>query len=438
MRLAMSRRPGRHSIFAQRLDRAVFVAYFLGAVVPLLALGWFFVYPAIEEATQMQGSQGVAGALGLMGILVSSAFLCLGSFFVLRSFTHQTLARLDADKRRLSRLVEVSNTLAEAPHAGEVARTVAEAGLVVCESRASFVFLSAEKDLPAELVDHSGADAAALYTDAQRAVDAMVKMAMDNGRPALVGNDGGKSAAGLTAAAAVPIATTSGQRGVLMVVHTERGRVFDTQHVGALSTLASMAGVAVNNADLRDTQRNFFAHMTDLLVNALDVHLDYQVGHSRRVAQLANVMGRELGFDDTQLEGLHFASLMHDVGMFRVARDQCGVPQAYQRHPLIGSRMLERIQLWEHLAPFVLHHHEWWNGEGYPGGLRGDESPLEARIIGIAEAFDSMTSANYRTPRSIDQALQEIESGAGSQFDPRLARLFIELVRDGKVRTDSA
>ncbi len=430
----MPRRPGRHSIFAQTLDRAVFLAYFLGAVVPLLALGWFFGYPAVEAAADTQGSQGIAGALGLMGILASSGALCLGSFFVLRRFAHQTLAQLDADKQRLSHLVDVSASLAEAPHAGEVARAASEAALAVCQARASFVFLAAEKRTPAELIDHAGAEAASLYGQTRRAIDAIVKMAIETGRPALVGNDGGRSGAGLTAAAAVPLAIASGQAAVLVVVHDERGRAFDTQHVGALSTLASMAAVAVNNADLRDSQRNFFAHMTDLLVNALDVHLDLQAGHSRRVAQIANVMGRELGLDEARLEGLHFASLMHDVGMVRIDKDQWALPQGYRRHPLLGSRMLERIRLWEHLAPFVLYHHEWWNGEGYPEGRSGEEIPLEARVIGLAEAFDSMTTANYRTLLSVGQAVDEIERGAGTQFDPELAQIFVRLVREGKIR----
>lgn len=430
----MARRANRHSIFAQDLDRAAFLAYFLGAVVPLMALGWFFALPMLDEASAEGGYLSQAGALGLLGILISSGVLCLGSFFALKRFTRQTLERLSADQRRLARLVDVSQGLSEAGHAGEVARSVARAALATCEARAAYVFLAADKDASAELIDHAGKGADELYVAAQRPIDAMVKMALESRRPALVGDDRGRSKTGLTAAAAVPLAIRSGQEGAVVVVHTDPGCQFDTQHVGTLSTLGSIAGVAVSNADLHDAQRNFFAHMTDMLVTALDAYLDFHAGHSRRVAQLSNVMGRELGLSEARLQGLHFASLMHDVGMFRIRREHWGVPAGYQRHPAAGARMLERIRLWEHLAPFIAHHHEWWNGEGYPDGLSGEDIPLEARIIGLAEAFDSMTTANYRVTLDFDAALAQIDTHAGTQFDPELATLFVSLANEGKIK----
>lgn len=430
----MGTRAGRHSLFARDLDRAVFLAYFLGAVVPLVALGWFFALPMIDQASAGTDSLSQTRALGLLGLLVSSGLLCLGSFLVLRRFVHQTLERIGADRRRLSRLVDVSQGLSEVAHAGDVARAVAEAALATCEARAAYVFLAADKLAAPELIDHAGKGADQLYVSAQRPIDAMVKMALESRRPALVGDDGGRSKTGLRAAAAVPLPIRSGQEGVVLVVHTDAGRHFDTQHVGTLCTLASIAGVAVSNADLRDAQRNFFAHVTDMLVTALDAYLDLQVGHSRRVAQMANQMGRELGLDETRLQALHFAALLHDVGMFRIRREHWGVPAGYRRHPGAGARMLERIRVWEHLAPLVAHHHEWWNGEGYPEGLAGEFIPLEARIIGIAEAFDSMTTANYRETLDCEAAVAQVESQAGTQFDPQLAEVFVRLVRDGRIK----
>ena len=121
----MTRRANKHSIFSQNLDRAVFVAYFLGAVVPLVALGAIFARPAIEHAAAQGGYLSQAGALAQMGVLASAAALCLGSFLVLRRFAVMTLMRLRADQARLARLVDVSQSLSEAQHAGEVARSVA-------------------------------------------------------------------------------------------------------------------------------------------------------------------------------------------------------------------------------------------------------------------------------------------------------------------------
>ncbi len=434
----MSRRANRYSIFAQGLDRAVFLAYFLGAVVPLAALGYVFVRPALESSFGDSSWLDDVGSLARLGVLASSGLLCLVSFWILRRFAGTSLARMAVDRERLARLVDVSGKMADAPHAGEVARMVAEAALGVTEARASYVLLAGEKETPLELVQHAGVEAEAIYTRAARAIEAMGTLALDGGRPALVGQDGGRSPdAGLAAAAAVPLPGSGAGRGVLVVVHVEDGKAFDTQHVGSLSTLASIAAVAVHNADLKDSQQNFFAHVTELLVSALDAYLDFHVGHSRRVAHYSNAVGREVGLDDQRLQKLHFASLLHDIGMLRIDRDEWPLPSAHRKHPGFGARMLERIQLWEDIAPFVLHHHEWWDGQGYPEGLAGAAIPQEARIIGIAEAFDSMTTASYRGQIETEEALRRVESGAGTQFDPELAAVFVRLVREGAIRLDS-
>ena len=99
---------------------------------------------------------------------------------------------------------------------------------------------------------------------------------------------------------------------------------------------------------------------------------------------------------------------------------------------MLGHRMLAPIQLWQEVAPLVLHHHEWFDGNGYPEQLVGDAIPLESRIIGLAEAFDSMTSASsYKAPVEYDEAIRRIEAGSSTQFDPNVVRVFLELARRG-------
>jgi HD-GYP domain-containing protein (c-di-GMP phosphodiesterase class II) len=96
--------------------------------------------------------------------------------------------------------------------------------------------------------------------------------------------------------------------------------------------------------------------------------------------------------------------------------------------------MLAPIQLWEEVAPLVLHHHEWFDGNGYPDQVAGEAIPLESRIIGLAEAFDSMTSASsYKAPVDRDEAIRRIETGSGTQFDPKVVRVFLDLARRGDI-----
>jgi HD-GYP domain-containing protein (c-di-GMP phosphodiesterase class II) len=94
--------------------------------------------------------------------------------------------------------------------------------------------------------------------------------------------------------------------------------------------------------------------------------------------------------------------------------------------------MLDRIRLWKDIAPVVHYHHEWWDGSGYPDGLSGDAIPLEARIVALADALDSITSAtSYKAARSMEEAIHEIRAGAGTQFDPELVSAFDRLVASG-------
>jgi putative nucleotidyltransferase with HDIG domain len=192
--------------------------------------------------------------------------------------------------------------------------------------------------------------------------------------------------------------------------------------------------VALHNADLRDAQRNFFSHVTDMLVTALDNHLGFHHGHGQRVAPLANRVGRRLGMGDQELSRLHFAALLHDIGMLKLDRNQVMTRATCETHCVLGYRMLSRIRLWRELAPIVYHHHEWFDGTGYPDGLAGQAIPRESRIISLCDAVDTMTSdASYRTPRSLEDALAEIARCSGTQFDPELVAVFEGLARDGLI-----
>ena len=108
------------------------------------------------------------------------------------------------------------------------------------------------------------------------------------------------------------------------------------------------------------------------------------------------------------------------------------------KHTLLGARMLGRIRLWQELAPIVQHHHEWFDGSGYPDGIAGEAIPLEARIIALCDAFDSMTSpTSYKPARPLAAAVRELEACAGTQFDPELVRRFVALIDEGELGIQS-
>jgi putative nucleotidyltransferase with HDIG domain len=233
---------------------------------------------------------------------------------------------------------------------------------------------------------------------------------------------------------AIPLPGEVTTSGTLVAVGAEGRSRFEPEEVDALSTLGGLTAVALRNADLRDAQRNFFTHVTDMLVSALDSHLGYHGGHGERVARYANRIGRQMGLDDHRLERLHFAALLHDIGMLKLNRQQQMNRRECAKHTVLGARLLARIRLWEHLAPLVQHHHERWDGSGYPDGLSSNAIPLESRIIAICESFDAITSEkSYKEAMPFELAVHEIESGAGTQFDPDAVSAFLEVVRSGAI-----
>lgn len=399
------------SIVSQSLDRAAFVAYFLGAVVPfsaLAALLHVWVLPTLPDSL---------ASAGLVALVLSIGVLSAAAFLLLRGVTKRTIGEMRDDNARLEALLDGSTRLAAEPHAAEVANAMLTASLRLARAAGAFLVTAAPGAAPKL---ESAAGDRALFDALSARLGEILAQAISEERAISWRHASGSGAL-------LPVAGA----GALAVVLPPR-RELDPNTQRALAMLASQASTAMRRVQLVDAQRNFFVHVTDILVAALDTHMDLQAGHARRVAQLSNRLGRELGLDETRRQRLHFAALLHDVGMLRVDPARLEDKRVARQHPQLGHRMLAPIQLWEDVAPLVLHHHEWFDGHGYPEQLAGEAIPLESRIIGVAEAFDSMTSrSTYKEPVLPEEAVRRIEAGSGTQFDPAVVRVFLDLARRG-------
>jgi len=411
----VTRQAHRLSLFSWSLDRAAFAAYLLGAVVPLVALA------VVLQRWALPSLSDDVPRLGLVGLVLSIGVLSAAAFLALRRVTWRTVTTMRRDNERLAALLDAAGRLAEAPGPAEAGASAVAAAVRMAEARGACLLVPVPGE-PPKL--HSAAGEAGLFDRLGAPLAALATQASRDQRPALLGGRGGE-----TNAAALPMPGV----GVLAVAAAE-GRPLSAADVGSLEMLATLASVAARRAQLIHAQRNFFVHVTDMLVAALDAHLDLQAGHSRRVAELANRLGRSLALDEESRQRLHFAALLHDVGMLRIPPARFGDPKAYRQHPGLGHRMLAPIQLWGEIAPLVLHHHEWFDGQGYPDGLAGEAIPLEARIIALCEAFDSMTStSSYKPPIERAEAVSRIEAGSGTQFDPRVVGAFQALLASGEI-----
>lgn len=208
---------------------------------------------------------------------------------------------------------------------------------------------------------------------------------------------------------------------------------FDT---GLVENVAGHVSSFLATAALYEQQHATFLGTVHALTAAIDAKDRYTCGHSARVAQLAAQLARASGASESFAELIHITGLVHDVG-------KIGVPEAILRktsrltpaefdqvkkHPRIGHDIIKDIPALRDTLPGVLHHHERFDGGGYPDGLRGEQIPLEARILALADTFDAMSSTrSYRPAVPREHTLAEIARCSGTQFDPELAPLFLEL-----------
>ncbi|MFQ5415730.1 MAG: HD domain-containing phosphohydrolase [Myxococcota bacterium] len=424
------------SIIPKEFDRVPFVAYLLGGVVPLVGLGIVLGHHPLTAVFDSPS------ALPRMVAVASIVMLSSGCLLMLRRIAKRTLSQLVANNLQLESLLAASQSLAVAQHENDAIDSAVRGALTLTDARAACVFLRNKGDDPLEVSASMGVYEPEIHALLMEPLVDLVDFVMREGRPATRGpaaSGGEHGGTAIQSAVVVPLPGEESPLGALAVIHTDADRDFDAADVDILSTLAGLASVAMVSAELRFTQRNFFSHVTDILVTAVDVHLGYHGGHGRRVAQLANRVGRELKLDEKQMERLHFGALLHDVGMLKIDRSISHTPKICEKHPSLGFRMLHGIRLWDEVAPLVLYHHERFDGTGYPEGLRGEAIPLESRIIAVCEAFDSMTSeTSYKSPVSFEDAMREIEMGAGAQFDPTVARAFIDVFSERAAIADGS
>ena len=198
-------------------------------------------------------------------------------------------------------------------------------------------------------------------------------------------------------------------------------------------------------AESEERMRQLHSTMTSGIVRAmlelLSTHDEYTNNHSEEVARLARRFGSRLDLTGEEITRLYYAGLVHDFGKTLVPRDILNKPEPLTReefgqirlHPVHAANALEHVDNMEEIARAVRHHHERWDGKGYPDGLKGEEIPLASRILSLVDAYDAMTSQRpYRGALRREYALQEILNCAGTQFDPGLARHFVKMLRENR------
>ncbi len=203
--------------------------------------------------------------------------------------------------------------------------------------------------------------------------------------------------------------------------------------------IAGQAAVALENAKLYKNLHGAYMDTVSALANAIEIRDTYTRGHTDRVKLTAETIARKLGWGNERLFHLWMGCTLHDIGKIGVPDRILNKPgrlsseefQVMRTHPIIGAKIVEGIPFLEPALPYILYHHERWDGKGYPEGLQGKAIPIEGRILAVADTFDAITSDRpYRQGGPIERAISELKDHAGTQFDPDIVDLFLGLLVD--------
>ena len=225
---------------------------------------------------------------------------------------------------------------------------------------------------------------------------------------------------------AVPVVVRGHFHGVIIALEKPDGH-FDEQDLESLLAIGGTAEVAVHNARVRDEINHAFVTTLTLLADVVEAKDPYTRGHCERVSRYARATSDRLALSDTQRRVACYAALLHDIGKIGVSDGILNKPgpllheerELMQAHVRIGHDLLTSIPLLRDVAQVVLHHHEWFDGSGYPDGLSGDAIPIEARVVSVVDAFCAMLDRrSYKEASSPEEARAELKRAAGSQFDP--------------------
>jgi HD-GYP domain-containing protein (c-di-GMP phosphodiesterase class II) len=226
--------------------------------------------------------------------------------------------------------------------------------------------------------------------------------------------------------------------GVIEVLNKLDKSEFNEQDLEAVISVAGTAAMAIENTRLHQTVLDAYKSTIRTLAASIDAKDPYTRGHSQRVMEFTLLGATYFSFSSEELETLEYAGILHDIGKISIDSDILKKPlplsppewNIIREHPIRGANLLREIPFLEKTSELVLYHHEQFNGEGYPKGISGDDIPVGARLIAVADAFDSMTTnRSYRPAMNFETAISELHKYAGTQFCPIAVKAFMSGLR---------
>ena len=238
----------------------------------------------------------------------------------------------------------------------------------------------------------------------------------------------------------VPLIVMEDIIGTISVVNKMDNSQFHSYELEMLTTIAAQAAIAIKNATMYDQQQQNYLNTIQALVTAIEASDSYTKGHSERVTRYSVEIGRHFNLSSDRLQILERAAILHDIGkigidlslLHKEGKLSAHDVNELRLHPMIGMKILEPIDFLKDVRTCIGQHHERYDGMGYPNHIKCADQLLESRIIGVADAFDAMTSDRpYRKALALDIAIAELAENSGTQFDPAIVEIFTSILEDG-------
>ncbi|MBI4743947.1 MAG: HD domain-containing protein [Actinobacteria bacterium] len=364
----------------------------------------------------------------------------------INQMTDSLKAQTDNLQRRiteLSALYDFSKSINVVVDANQLFNVILDNAIKVCRADLGYLSMIEENGGMSVKAFHGFADTGADRTNIQTG-KGIASLAVREGKPLLFTSEMAElkqliGGIDINSAICAPLRLKNETIGVLTIATTNSETVFKEDTVKLLTMLANEAATAIQNAKLFEVLEHTYLSTVKALAAAVDAKDPYTHGHSEKVSKYAVMIAKSFNLSEFEAQGIEIAGYLHDIGKIGISDEILLKPGRLNReerdiirqHSLVGANILAPIGFpWE-IIPIVRHHHERFNGLGYPAGLGGKRIPLGARILAIADAFEAITTDRpYRKARTMVEAIDELKKHSGTQFDPLLVEAFIKVLKE--------
>ncbi len=379
-----------------------------------------------------------------------------GVFLVMGFFASRVSSALHRRAMESGTLYEVSSTVAKSLRLNEVLGLITESAVSVIDARACSIRLLDADSGELRPGGSSGLSGAYWSKGKVTVQDSLLDQRVLAGEAVMIRNaqtdplfqyPDAAHAEGLTSVLSLPLASKGNTLGVIRI-YARRQRDFAKREVRLLRAFADAAAVAIENAQLyEDVRQNYFETVRALTI-AIEARDSATYSHSERVTEIADQLAVEMGVGEHDREMLRFGCILHDIGRIGIDERPAvmgGATQEemafYQMHPLIGRSILQPVRFLEEIMPIVVHHHERWDGSGFPEGLVEEQTEFLPRLVGVVDTYERLVNPQETvSPMSPRDAMREILRGSGKTFDPEIVAAFARVMREeiGSIEGDEA